>query len=102
MADKENPAYVELRRGVRGLLDEIGIPSNPAVDDSWIVNQLRSKANLPPAEALEQTTTDNFILFQNSLAQIVIELGKQVPEPDDRGELLEARRLVHILYSLLS
>ena len=102
MANEERATYLELRTGTRGLLDTIGVPSNPVVGDEWIINQLRNKADLLLIEDYEERPEDNLTKFQSSLVQIVTELGGQVPEPDDRGAVLEARRLVHVLYGLFS
>lgn len=103
MANDERETYLELRSGARGLLDTIGVPSNPMVSDEWIVNGLRAKAKLPLVEGYDESPEpDDLTLFQNSLVQIVTESGGQVPEPDGRGVILEARRLVHVLYGLFS
>ena len=34
-------AFVELRVQLRQMLYEKGVPSNPAVDDQWIIDELR-------------------------------------------------------------
>lgn len=91
----ENPAaYIELRGGTRTLLSKIGVATNPATLDVSIVNALREKLNLDP--------TENVDSLQESLASIVIESGTKLPDPDGRGDVLEARRLVHILYGLFA
>jgi hypothetical protein len=103
MANDERDIYMELRSGSRNLLGTIGVPSNPMVSDEWIINSLRQKANLPLVEGYdERPEQDDLTLFRNSLAQIVTESGKQAPEPDARGSVQEARRLVHVLYGLFS
>lgn len=100
MANTESTAYLALRIGARGLLDRIGVPSNPAVGDEWIVNQLRRHANLPLVEGNENRSEDDFTIFQNSLMQIVKDLGGKLPEPDGRGSIIEARRLIYVLHGL--
>lgn len=97
MTEDERGAYLELRAGARTVLGKLGVPSNPAVDDEWIISLLREQAELESIQDYEGIQGDDYRVFLNCICQVIRELGGEVPEPDGRGAVLEARRLVHRL-----
>lgn len=94
----ERQAYVELRSGTRGLLSILGVESNPMVGDEWIISWLRDKANLPQVEDYEHIEGDDFLVFKNSLSQIIRDLGKQLTVPEATDSIVQSTFLINALY----
>lgn len=99
--EKYREAYLELRWGTRSLLGGLDVPSNPGWSNGSIVSELRKESGLSPIKEYEEWSEDHFMLFRNSLVQIVSELGGQIPETDDPNDPLAAKRIIWILHGLL-
>ena len=100
MSQKETPGYTQLRLGLRGLLSELGVDNNPGVTNLWIINQLRQLGNMGTEKVTSVNADTSPTLLRQSIVHLIIELGGEVPNSDQKGSVREARKLVYMLYGL--
>jgi hypothetical protein len=79
MRTQEDEQYLRLRQKTWNALDKIGVRSNPAVSDYWIVSWIREKAGVVPVEEWNETGADAFDLFKSNVVRALSDAGVSNP-----------------------
>ncbi|MBP9699958.1 hypothetical protein KBD71_01615 [Candidatus Woesebacteria bacterium] len=79
MTEADQAMYIKLRQGTRNLLARFEILSNAAVNDSWIVDQLRALTGLTALnENVPEEQEESLDLFKRSLIGILVDSGSSI------------------------
>lgn len=79
MTEADQAMYIKLRQGTRNLLARFEILSNAAVNDSWIVDQLRALTGLAALnENVPEEQEESLDLFKRSLIGILVDSGSSI------------------------
>lgn len=95
MTHEQDKANLILRAGLRNLLSDVGVESNPFVSDGWIIDKLREYAVLEYNKR-DNSFGRNFEDFLKSVEEIFTDLDIKLPDANENIEIY-ANNLVWFL-----